>query len=104
MSPFNDLLAEMEYTEAPSTGRVGAVSRALWEPPQPGPRRRFWRAEAQREVEVEFLGRRAVPFSALCGVRRSTAFEPAEAVTCRRDCVDAQSRHRSPAAALPGAP
>ena len=66
MSPFNDLLAEMEYTMVPSTGLRGAraVNPAWWAPPNPGPRRRFWCAEAQREVEVEFLGRRAVPFSA----------------------------------------
>ena len=52
-------------------------------------RRRFWCAEAGREVEVQFE-ERGFP-----GLRRSTAvkscpvFHPPTAVACRRRCLDA---------------
>lgn len=99
MSPFHDLLAEIECTMVPSAilHRADDVPAVWWEPARPGPRRRFWCAQMQREVEVEFVGRRAIPGSAMAGVRRCSAFEPAEAITCRRACVDSLFRSRWPA-------
>jgi hypothetical protein len=105
MTPFHDLSAEIECTMVPSAmlHRADAVGTAWWNPAKPGPRRRFWCSEARREVEVEFERRRPVPWSTP-GVRRCSAFEPPEAITCRRECADPLFRLQRTIPAFRGAP
>ena len=57
-------------------------------------RRRFWCAEARREVEVEFeeRGLPGLPWST--AVKSCPVFDPPAAVGCRRRCVDARFRRR----------
>ncbi len=50
-------------------------------------RRRFWCAQAGREVDVE-LEEHGVPgLRQFIAVRRCSAFTPSTAVTCRRSCL-----------------
>jgi hypothetical protein len=62
------------------------------------PRRRshFWCGLMEQEVEVEFEMRRRFGFSTPVGVVSCSAFEPPEAVGCRRRCLDARFRHQWP--------
>ena len=60
-------------------------------------RRRFWCAQAGREVEVEFEETgRLLGFRHPVAVRRCSEFDPATAVTCNQGCLDADARTRVP--------
>lgn len=59
-----------------------------------GRRRGFWCALAQREVEVEFSERGLPGFRRAVGVKRCSAFDPPEAIECRRQCLDASFREQ----------
>lgn len=66
-------------------------------PPEIGPatrRRKFWCAEARREVEVQFeeRGLPGLPWST--AVRSCPVFDPPTAVGCRRRCLDSRFRRR----------
>jgi hypothetical protein len=58
-------------------------------------RRHFWCALRRRDVEVEFATHGVLPRP--CGVVSCSAFEPADAVGCRRRCLDPAFRHQWPA-------
>ena len=60
--------------------------------------RRFWCPSAHRDVEVLFEEGGPRGFRHALRVMECSAFEPAFAVTCRRDCKDATRR---PPAASP---
>ncbi len=100
MSPFRDLLAEIEVTMTPAPRlipdpRLTVLSSGA---PPPGRRNRFWCALMEQQVEVEFETLRTLGFSRRVGVRSCTAFESPEAVACRRRCLDAQFRRQWPPA------
>jgi hypothetical protein len=57
-------------------------------------RRRFWCANARREVEVEFEARGFPGFRWLTGVRSCPVFDPPTGVACGRACLDARFRRR----------
>jgi hypothetical protein len=64
-------------------------------------RRRFWCPAARNHVEVEFVTR---SFRRLASVRRCTAFEDAQAITCTRRCLDARFRRHRELARVPPRP
>jgi hypothetical protein len=69
-------------------GGVAAAScRAVWH-------RRFWCPSASRDVEVLFEEGGPPGFRQALRVIECSAFEPAFAVACRRDCKDATRRPR----------
>ena len=57
--------------------------------------RRFWCPSASRDVEVLFEEGGPPGFRQILRVIECSAFEPAFAVACRRDCKDATRRPRS---------
>jgi len=59
-------------------------------------RRRFWCAEAEREVEVEFVEEGLMGFRRPVAVRTCSVFEPATAVQCRRRYLNRDVRVRLP--------
>jgi hypothetical protein len=63
-------------------------------------RRRFWCAQAWREVEVEFEERGFPGFRRPTAVLSCSAFEPPTAVGCRRGCLAGRAG-RAPATAMP---
>ncbi len=60
--------------------------------------RRFWCAEAQREVEVVFEQRGLPGFRWAAAVKSCPVFDPDTAVACQRRCLDTQFRRRWEAA------
>lgn len=61
---------------------------------RPSRSRRFWCALARRQVEVEF-DRRGLPgLRRAVGVSRCSVFEPPEAITCGRRCLDPTFRRQ----------
>jgi hypothetical protein len=83
-----------------------AAGRDVGATPLPRRRSHFWCALMEQEVEVEFEMQRLLGFSTPVGVRRCSAFDPPEAVACRRRCLDHQFRRQWPPAlpvAGPGA-
>jgi len=63
-------------------------------------RRRFWCAQSEREVEVEFEEHGFPGFQRAVVVKQCSVFEPCTDVTCHRRCLDADFR-RLWAVALP---
>ena len=63
-------------------------------------RRRFWCAQAERDVEVEFEERGLFGFRRPAAVRSCSLFDPPAHVRCRRACLDQDARVRVPMALL----
>ena len=57
-------------------------------------RRRFWCAQARRDVEVEFQEHGLPGFRWSAAVKSCSVFDPATAVACQRRCLDAQFRRQ----------
>ena len=101
MSLQHDLLAELELPMVPSLRirpapglyvpareRAEAATRS-------GPCcRRFWCGIEKQEVEVEFETKRFLGFPRLVGVKRCSAFDEPEKVTCGRRCLDSTFRRQ----------
>lgn len=61
-------------------------------------RRRFWCAQAKREVEVLVEERGLPGFAHAASVTSCSVFDPPTALTCDRRCVSAEFRRRWPSA------
>lgn len=59
-------------------------------------RRRFWCAQVQREVEVEFEERGFIGFRRAVAVRSCSVFDPPTQARCQRSCLDRDARALMP--------
>jgi len=105
MSPYHDLLAELEVTMVPSPRFQPGESKEIppggypETPSEGGSRRRhFWCALKDQEVEVEFETRSTLGLRRNVGIRRCTAFDQPEDVACGRHCLDSKFRRQWPSA------
>ena len=103
MSPYRDLLAELELTMVPSPrprpdGSAQMPPGGYPDAPVEGGtrRRHFWCSLKKQEVEVEFETRSFLGLPRIAGVRRCTAFDRPTDVACGRHCLDAKFRRQWP--------
>lgn len=102
MSPYRDLIAEIELTMVPSHGTkptpaMYVPASDLAEAARSGSTcRTFWCALKNQEVEVEFEAKRFLGFPRVAAVKRCSAFCEPDAVACNRNCLDSKFRHQWP--------
>jgi hypothetical protein len=104
MSPFRDLVTEIELKMVPSLTawpgqpmRVPAGEQA--EAARRGSScRTFWCASKDQEVEVEFETKRFLGFPRAVAVNRCSALDEPAHVTCDRRCLDSRYRRQWPPA------
>jgi hypothetical protein len=103
MSPYRDLLAEVELTMVPSLRF--RPEPAMYVPADQEPEtalrggrcsRSFWCSLKERVVDVEFATKSIVGFPRLVGIRRCSAFDEPADVACGRHCLDSEFRRRWP--------
>jgi hypothetical protein len=103
MSPYHDLLAEIELTMVPSLRTRPAPGMYLpsSELEEAATRcgsssRTFWCALKNQEVEVEFGTKQFLGLPRPAAVNRCSAFDEPESVACARRCLDSRFRRQWP--------
>ena len=101
MSPYRDLLAEVELTMVPSERFRPEPAMYMSADEEAASRattcgRSFWCSLKNQVADVEFQTKSILGFPRLVGVKRCSAFcEPTD-VACGRHCLDSEFRRRWP--------